>query len=95
MEAEGGKMCLQAALAKGMQSLSQADVGSTLQVFFNLEELTPVSSTAVQIDKSPAAFKCYVSRTTAGANPRYKLVPFYDMMKLSLCSVLARRNRRG
>ncbi|KAK9840386.1 hypothetical protein WJX74_009033 [Apatococcus lobatus] len=32
----------QAALAKGMQSLSQADVGSTLQVFFNLDELTQV-----------------------------------------------------
>ena len=40
--ADGGRLRSQAALAKGMQSLSQADVGSTLQAFFNLEELTQV-----------------------------------------------------
>lgn len=30
---------LQAALVEGMESLSQAKVGSALQVFFNLDEL--------------------------------------------------------
>ena len=37
-------MQMQAALEKGMLSLSQADVGSTLQVFFNLEELNQVEN---------------------------------------------------
>lgn len=32
----------QAALAEGMESLSQAKVGSALQVLFNLEELKQV-----------------------------------------------------
>ena len=40
---------MQAALKKGMDSLSQAEVGSTLQVFYNLQEL-PTVRVAVPIN---------------------------------------------
>jgi hypothetical protein len=33
---------LQEALSRGLESLSQAEVGSALQIFFNLQELSQV-----------------------------------------------------
>lgn len=41
--------CLQAALNEGMESMSQAKVGSALQVFFNLEQLNQVRSAASKL----------------------------------------------
>ncbi len=40
--------CLQAALLQGLGTLSQADVGSALQVYFNLDELNEVGEGACQ-----------------------------------------------
>ena len=40
--------CLQAALLQGLETLSQADVGSALQVYFNLDELNEVGRRACQ-----------------------------------------------
>lgn len=37
-------MCVQAMLTEGMESMSQAKVGSALQIYFNLEELIEVES---------------------------------------------------
>ena len=39
---------LQAALLQGLETLSQADVGSALQVYFNLDELNQVGERACQ-----------------------------------------------
>ena len=38
---------VQAALQQGQAALSQAEVGSALQIFHNLDELRPVSKQAV------------------------------------------------
>ena len=52
---------VQTSLDKGMQTFSQAEVGSALQIFFNLQELAPASLSSlwcVKLKGLPASLMC-------------------------------------
>lgn len=48
----------QAALVDGMATMSQAKVGSALQVFFNLEELSQVWGIEVEVEEDVSVLQC-------------------------------------